>query len=88
MEPNDPLVNAVLNGDAISVESEVKKKLGEGHDPQDILATGLIGGMRIVGGRFGSGEMFFPEVIASANAMHSGLNIVKPLLLESNQETF
>jgi len=86
MESWDLLVDAVLNGDGISVESEVKKTLGEGANARDILVKGLIGGMRIVGERFGAGEMFLPEVIASANAMHSGLNIVKPLLVESGQE--
>jgi len=42
--------------------------------------------MGIVSKRFREGEMFIPEVIMSANAMHKGLDIVKPLLTESGQK--
>ena len=35
---------------------------------------------RSVGGKMKSGEMFVPEVLASAEAMKEGLMIVKPLL--------
>lgn len=41
--------------------------------------------MRVVGNRFKSGDMFLPEVLMSANAMHQGLDIVKPLLAKSGR---
>ncbi|MCD6299663.1 MAG: corrinoid protein [Dehalococcoidales bacterium] len=81
----DALGKGIISGDAGVVESEVNKALNERAEPRDILVTGLIGGMGIVGDRFGSGEMFLPEVLASANAMHKGLDIVKPLLAKSGQ---
>jgi len=80
------LTEAVIKGDGNLVESEVNKALNEGADPQDIISEGLIGGMGIVGRRFREGEMFIPEVIMSANAMHKGLDIVKPLLTEAGQK--
>lgn len=40
----------------------------------------LIKAMDEVGGKMKSGEMFVPEVLASAEAMKEGLMIVKPLL--------
>jgi len=43
-------------------------------------------GMEVVGKRFGSGEMFLPEVMASTEAMHKGLNILKPLLAKAGQK--
>ena len=82
----DTLGEGIISGDAGVVESEVNKALNEGAEPRDILATGLIGSMSIVGGRFRAGEMFLPEVLASANAMHKGLSIVKPLLAKSGQK--
>ncbi len=82
----EEIISAVISGDADSIKSEVNSALGEGSEPGDILEHGLIGGMSIVAERFRSGEMFLPEVIASANAMHGGLDIVKPLLAESDVE--
>ena len=81
----DALAEGVMNGDASVVESEVKKALNEGADAQDILAKGLIGGMNVVGERFRDGDMFLPEVLMSASAMHKGLDIVRPLLAKSGQ---
>ena len=82
----DALVEAVIKGDENIVESEVNKALNEGNEARDILTKGLIGGMSVVGERFKAGDMFLPEVLMCASAMHKGLNIVKPLLAESDRE--
>jgi len=82
----DTLVEAVIKGDENIVESEVNKALNEGNEARDILTIGLIGGMSVVGKRFKAGDMFLPEVLMCASAMHKGLNIVKPLLAESDRE--
>lgn len=81
----DALKEAILAGDGSVVESEVNRGLNEGVEPKDMLVKGLIGGMGVVGERFGAGETFLPEVLMSVNAMHKGLDIVKPLLAESDQ---
>jgi 5-methyltetrahydrofolate--homocysteine methyltransferase len=83
----DALAEGVMGGDGTVVESEVKKALNEGADAGDILAKGLIGGMNVVGERFRDGDMFLPEVLMSANAMHKGLDIVRPLLAKSGQDS-
>ena len=81
----DVLAEGVIEGDASVVASEVNKALNNGADAQDILAKGLIGGMNVVGERFRDGDMFLPEVLMSASAMHKGLDIVRPLLAKSGQ---
>jgi len=81
----DALAEGVMAGDASVVESEVNKALNEGAEARDILVKGLIGSMSIVGERFRDGDMFLPEVLMSAGAMHKGLDIVTPLLAESDQ---
>ena len=86
MDSYNVLVEAVIKGDENIVESEVNKALNEGNEARDILTKGLIGGMSVVGERFKAGDMFLPEVLMCANAMHKGLNIVKPLLAESDRE--
>ncbi|TET66857.1 MAG: cobalamin-binding protein [Dehalococcoidia bacterium] len=80
------LAEGIMRGDASIVESEVNKALSEGAEARHILVNGLIGGMSVVGKRFRAGEMFLPEVLMSANAMHRGLDIVKPLLAKSGQK--
>jgi len=82
----DALNEGVIKGDGSVVEAEVNKALNEGAEARDILAKGLIGGMSVVGERFGAGDMFLPEVLMSAHAMHQGLEIVKPLLAKSGEK--
>jgi len=82
----DVLVEAVIKGDIDVVKSEVNKALNEGAEARSILTKGLIGGMSIVGERFKAGDMFLPEVLMCASAMHKGLDIVKPLLAKSGQK--
>ena len=79
------IAEGVMSGDTTIVESQVSKALDDGANARDILAKGLIGGMNVVGKRFRDGDMFLPEVLMSASAMHKGLDIVKPLLAESGQ---
>lgn len=49
---------------------------------KDILDT-LIGGMDEVGKKFKNNEIFIPEVLISAKAMHAGLKILEPHLSKS-----
>ena len=79
------LAEGVLAGNVGAVESEVKNALSEGLEASHVLEKGLIAGMITVGERFRAGDMFLPEVLMSAKAMHKGLEIVRPLLAQSGQ---
>ena len=79
------LAEGVLVGNVGAVESEVKNALSEGLEASHVLEKGLIAGMITVGERFRAGDMFLPEVLMSAKAMHKGLEIVRPLLAQSGQ---
>ncbi len=57
--------------------------LGRGWQPYDVLTKALVEGMRIVGIDFRDGILFVPEVLMSANAMKSGMGILRPLLAET-----
>jgi len=76
----DAMRQAILAGDEKIVEAGVKTALAEKRAASDILTNGLIAGMEVVGKRFRAGEMFLPEVLFSAQAMHRGLDILNPLL--------
>jgi len=82
----DALNEGVIKGEESVVQAEVNKALSEGAEARDILMKGLIGGMSVVGERFGAGDMFLPEVLMSAHAMHQGLDIIKPLLAKAGEK--
>ena len=48
-----------------------------------VLGEALVEGMRIVGIDFRDGILFVPEVLLAANAMKSGMAILRPLLAET-----
>jgi 5-methyltetrahydrofolate--homocysteine methyltransferase len=49
----------------------------------EILEKGLIGGMDVVGRDFKCGDLYIPEVLLCARAMHAGLDVLHLLLAES-----
>lgn len=77
---------AIIEPDPELVESLVKEALAKGLRPKDIIDNGLIAGMDVVGARFKKDEVFIPEVLMSARAMHAGLEILKPLLTEADEK--
>lgn len=66
---------------------EVKKltqdALGNGESPETILKDGLIEAMDRVGVKFKNGEIYIPEVLIAARAMHAGMAVLKPILSQS-----
>jgi 5-methyltetrahydrofolate--homocysteine methyltransferase len=61
-----------------------EKALNQGVSPADLLNKGLIPGMEVVGNRMKNDEMFIPEVLRSARAMQAVLDMLTPLLSESD----
>ncbi|MCU0691731.1 MAG: corrinoid protein [Polyangiaceae bacterium] len=70
----------LYDGDAPGVVQLTQRALHEGMGAIDVLNHGLLSGMERVGCDFRDGELFIPEVIVSARAMHAGLELLKPLL--------
>ncbi|EHQ87831.1 cobalamin B12-binding domain-containing protein [Desulfosporosinus youngiae] len=83
----EDLSKAVLKGDDDQVKSLTKSLIDSGNDLLEIINQGLIAGMDIVGARFKKGEMFVPEVLMAARAMSEGINLVKPLMAETDIPT-
>ncbi len=76
----EQIKDAVVNGKHKEIEELVRKAIDEKVDLSAIINDGLIGAMDIVGKRFGSGEIFVPEMLVAAITMKAGLEIIKPLL--------
>jgi 5-methyltetrahydrofolate--homocysteine methyltransferase len=80
------LIDSVCKGDIAGTPKLVKEAVEEGVASEEILEKGLIAGMSIVGKKFKACDIFVPEVLIAAKAMHAGLDILEPLLAESGIE--
>ena len=67
-------------GKAAEVEKLVQAAVDEGVNVGEILETGLIGGMSVIGEKFKKNEVYVPEVLIAARAMNQGMKILEPLL--------
>ena len=83
MNPLENIYQAVLQGDAPATQAGVQSALDENLEAEKILKEGLIPAMTEVGRLFEENEYFVPEMLISARAMQSGLNLLKPYLVSS-----
>jgi methylmalonyl-CoA mutase cobalamin-binding domain/chain len=74
----DGLAPEIVEGTEILLE--------RGWSAEKTLNDALVEGMRIVGIDFRDGILFVPEVLLAANAMKGGMEVLRPLLSESDAE--
>jgi methylmalonyl-CoA mutase cobalamin-binding domain/chain len=72
----DGLAPEIVEGTEILLE--------RGWSAEKTLNDALVEGMRIVGIDFRDGILFVPEVLLAANAMKGGMEVLRPLLSESD----
>jgi len=80
------LQDALLNGKKDEVVILVQKALDAGIPTARILNEGLIAAMEKLGVMFKNNEVFIPEVLVAARAMHAGLARLEPLLVRDGIE--
>jgi 5-methyltetrahydrofolate--homocysteine methyltransferase len=80
--------DALMKGDDKRVSAYTKRALEEEIPPKEILECGLIGGMNIVGEKYKAHEIFLPEVLLAAKAMHAGMDVLKPLFIKGGMPSF
>lgn len=97
METNDEIILDELEDDELVLQMHddlydgMRDEIVEGVNillernwtPYDVLTKALVEGMRIVGIDFRDGILFVPEVLLAANSMKAGMQILKPLLIET-----
>ena len=76
----------LFEGDREAVPRMTEKALAEGRPVLEVLEEGLIAGMRVVGEDFKHNRIFVPEVLLAARAMKAGMEVLKPLLIDSAAE--
>ncbi len=69
----------IIEGEKIGLEDSLKIAL-EKYPALEIINTILLGGMKVVGELFGSGQMQLPFVLQSAEAMKSAVKFLEPFM--------
>jgi len=70
--------DALAKGDRNSVAKLTKEALDKGLSVKAILEDGLIKSMNAISEKFKANEIFIPEVLIAAKAMHAGIAILEP----------
>jgi len=77
------LHNAIIQGDAKAALSVTREALAENAAPIDLITGYMIPAMDEVGRLFESEEYFVPELLLSARAMKTSMDLLRPLLVEA-----
>jgi len=77
------LYNAILEGQREAAKESVEQALAAGEDPAVVL-NAMVTAMGEVGRLFEEGEYFVPEMLIAARAMKTGMEILKPQLVDAD----
>jgi trimethylamine corrinoid protein len=78
---------AVVTGNATGAVEVAKEGLAEGVDPLHLMDKGFIPGINKVGDLFGSGRLFLPELVMSANAMERATELINEAIPSEQEQT-
>jgi len=73
----------LTQGKMEEIRKLTEEVLNNGEPPEAILKDGFIQAMDRIGARFKGGEIYIPEVLIAARAMHAGMEVLKPILSKS-----
>ena len=74
------MAHALVVGNADFIDADVAEALTVYARPLEIIEGPLMDGMNVVGGLFGAGKMFLPQVVKSARVMKKAVAILEPLM--------
>lgn len=80
-EDLDVLRRALIHADRDAAVAAAQRLVDSGHDPRSILEDGMAVAMFTLGEMWKRGEVFLPEVVASAEVFKQCNAIVEPVLL-------
>lgn len=81
------IYQGVLQFQAKDMAGLVQQELDAGTEITEILNSGLIAALDEVGERFSRGELFIPEMLQAAQIAQTGLDVLKPLLTETDTQS-
>lgn len=87
MIDQEKFYKALSEGSMEEVKKLARDALDRGESAENILSQGLIKAMDQIGVKFKNCEIYIPEVLIAARAMHAGLGVLKPILAKSPAST-
>jgi len=87
--PNDTLSamrQSIIDGAPDTASSLAQQALANGVAPIDAINNGYVPGMHDVGEQFARGQMFLPDMMASAEAMRAAMSVLDPELRKLGTE--
>ena len=78
--------HSLVKGISKFIEEDVEEARQQLGTPLDVIEGPLMGGMKVVGGLFGEGKMFLPQVVKSARVMKQAVAYLEPFM-EKNKDT-
>jgi len=79
----DEIYNATVEGNYKGIGVFVEAALNENIKIEDIINNGLAKAMIFVGDKFGTGELYMPDMLLAAKAMKTAMDILKPRMVGS-----
>jgi 5-methyltetrahydrofolate--homocysteine methyltransferase len=70
--------DALMKGDRNGVVNATSRAFEQGIAVKEIINSALVAGMDVIGAKFKANEIFIPEVLISARAMHAGMAVLEP----------
>ena len=83
----EDIKKTVINGKHREIEALVENAIQRELNLDDLINDALIGAMDVVGDRFAKSEIFVPEMLVAAMTMKKGLDIIKPLLKDQDEQS-
>ena len=80
-------IEVIVKGNGQEALEVAKKGLDAGIDPIELMNKGFIPGINKVGDLFGSGRLFLPELVMSANAMEQVTGLINESIPTGQEQT-
>lgn len=81
------LKKAVEDGDEEVAASAAQEAVAAGIEPQKAILEGLVPGMAELGRLYEEGTCFVPELLVGAEALYAGLDVLRPLVSVSAEDS-
>lgn len=80
------MAQSIIDGDSDAALALAKESIASNVDPLDAITKGFVIGVNTVGGAFGRGEAFLPELVMAGEAMKSAVAVLDPELKKRGTE--
>ena len=72
------MLQSIIEGAPEKAAELAQRALADGVDPLEAVNQGFAVGITFAGDQFGCGEMFLPDLLASAEAMKAAMDVLEP----------